>query len=435
MPSEINVKNIACEEDNKENESEEQSVTLLTVGTINEGSSTTVNHVETTIKSSNKKIFMSGVKNDFIEQNENASLSSDVICASNENGLQQQEASSEEVINKISNIQELNLLEESNACCESTCNKENIISKSANIAVLPSKCETDNIIVASNILNDDIIHNSNQKHILLSHKNLTRKKCFLGSVDSSSGKINSFVEQLPLSSKNMIRKKQFFNKDLQSSSTESQYEQSAGDRHNNNDDNVSQQFSSQFSIQNRDSIKGACSLPLQDVASCSSNEQSQFLSTSINETHTNDIANAHKSLNFTENNNKTSENLRILNEAGSSHMSKSVPKSQNTLTDLVHCNDITKKPFKLPILENLSETASAQQTELEENAVALLEPSSIKKNHLEEAQGIEIEPRSSNSSDASNSDTESQQAILGHNGTKKVQLFYSKIYYYMNLLL
>lgn len=429
MPSEINVKNIACEKDNKENESEEQSVTLLTVGTINEGSSTTINHVETTtIRSSNKKIFMSNVKNDFIEQNENAS--SDVICASNENGLQQQEASSKEIINKISNIQELNLLEESSACCESTCNKENIISKPTSIAVLPPECETDNI-VAPNILNDEIIHNSNQKHILLSHKNLTRKKCFLASVDSSSGKINSFVEQLPLSSKNMIRKKQFFNKDLQSNSTESQYEQSIGDRHNNNDDNISQQFSSQF--QNRD-IKGACSLPLQDVASCSSDEQSQFLSTSINETHSNDIANAHKSLNFTENNNKnTSENLDILNEAGSSHMSKSVPKSQNTLTDLVHCNDITKKPFKLPILENLSETASAQQTELEENAVALLEPS-IRKNHLEEAQGIEIEPRSSNSSDASNSDTESQQAILGHNGTKKVQLFYSKIYYYMNSL-
>lgn len=414
MPSEINVKNIACEKDNKENESEEQSVTLLTVGTINEGSSTTINHVETTtIRSSNKKIFMSNVKNDFIEQNENAS--SDVICASNENGLQQQEASSKEIINKISNIQELNLLEESSACCESTCNKENIISKPTSIAVLPPECETDNI-VAPNILNDEIIHNSNQKHILLSHKNLTRKKCFLASVDSSSGKINSFVEQLPLSSKNMIRKKQFFNKDLQSNSTESQYEQSIGDRHNNNDDNISQQFSSQF--QNRD-IKGACSLPLQDVASCSSDEQSQFLSTLINETHSNDIANAHKSLNFTENNNKnTSENLNILNEAGSSHMSKSVPKSQNTLTDLVHCNDITKKPFKLPILENLSETASAQQTELEENAVALLEPS-IRKNHLEEAQGIEIEPRSSNSSDASNSDTESQQAILGHNGTKK----------------
>ena len=145
MPSEINVKNIACEKDNKENESEEQSVTLLTVGTINEGSSTTINHVETTtIRSSNKKIFMSNVKNDFIEQNENAS--SDVICASNENGLQQQEASSKEIINKISNIQELNLLEESSACCESTCNKENIISKPTSIAVLPPECETDNIV-------------------------------------------------------------------------------------------------------------------------------------------------------------------------------------------------------------------------------------------------------------------------------------------------
>ncbi|OAD62246.1 E3 ubiquitin-protein ligase HECW2 [Eufriesea mexicana] len=412
MPSEINVKNITSEKDNSENEPEEQSVTLLTVGTTNEGPSTTVNHVETnTISSNNKIVFMSGVKNDFIEQ-ENASLPSNVNSATNENGLQQQKSSSyEEVINKTSNNQVVNSFEEPNVCSESRCNKENVVSKNAGATALASNCEIDNTAVSST-LNDEITQNSSQKHISLSHKNLTRKKCFLASVDSNPGKATSFLEQLPLSSRNMIRKKQFFSKDLQSNSTESQYEQNTGDRHNNNDDNV-------LTTYNKDSMKDACSLPLQGIASCSSDEQSQFLTTSITETHSNDIANAHKLLNSAENNNKnTSENSR-LNEAGSSHMSKSGPKSQNTLTDLVHCNDITKKPFKLPILENLSETAGAHQTELEENAVALLEPSSTKKDHLEEAQGIEIEPRSSNSSDASNSDTESQQAVLGHNGTKK----------------
>ncbi|XP_068989042.1 E3 ubiquitin-protein ligase HECW2 [Bombus flavifrons] len=417
MPSEINVKNIGSEEDNGENEPEEQSVTLLTVGVTSEESSATVNHVETnTIRNSSKKVIKSDVRSDFIEQDKNPSLSSDVNCMSNENDLQQQKASSnEEVIDKTSNIQVSNTLEDLNACSESKCNKGSVISKNAGAAALASGCEIDDIASVSNRLDDEIAQNSRQKHLSLSHKNLTRKKCFLASIDSSPGKVNSFVEQLPLSSRNMIRKKQFFSKDLQSSSTESQYEQSTGDKHNNNDDNVLQQFSSQFSTHNRDSMKDACSLPLQGIASCSSDEPLQFLSTSISETHNNDIVNTHKSLSITENNNKSiSENLSRLNEAGSSHTSKSVPKSQNTLTDLVHCNDITKKPFKLPILENLSETASAQQHELEENAVALLEPSSTK-----EAQGIEIEPRSSNSSDASNSDTESQQAVLGHNGTKK----------------
>lgn len=420
MPSEINVKNIGSEEDNGENEPEEQSVTLLTVGMTSEESSATINHVETnSIRNSSKKVIKSDVRSDFIEQDKNPSLSPDVNCMSNENDLQQQKASSnEEVIDKTSNIQVSNALEELSACSESKCNKGNVVSKSAGAAALASGCEIDDIASVSSRLDDEIAQSSRQKHLSLSHKNLTRKKYFLASIDSSPGKVNSFVEQLPLSSRNMIRKKQFFSKDLQSSSTESQYEQSIGDKHNNNDDNVLQQFSSQFSTHNRDSMKDACSLPLQGIASCSSNEPLQFLSTSISETHSNDIVNTYKSLSITENNNKSiSENLSRLNEAGSSHTSKSVPKSQNTLTDLVHCNDITKKPFKLPILENLSETASAQQHELEENAVALLEPSSTK-----EAQGIEIEPRSSNSSDASNSDTESQQAVLGHSGTKKVQL-------------
>ncbi|XP_024228054.1 E3 ubiquitin-protein ligase HECW2 isoform X2 [Bombus impatiens] len=417
MPSEINVKNIGSEEDNGENEPEEQSVTLLTVGVTSEESSATVNHVETnTIRNSSKKVIKSDVRSDFIEQDKNPSLSSDVNCMSNENDLQQQKASSnEEVIDKTSNIQVSDTLEDLSACSESKCDKGSVISKNAGAAALPLGCAINDIASVSSRLDDEIAQNSRQKHLSLSHKNLTRKKCFLASIDSSPGKVNSFVEQLPLSSRNMIRKKQFFSKDLQSSSTESQYEQSTGDKHNNNDDNVLQQFNCQFSTHNRDSMKDACSLPLQGIASCSSDEPLQFLSTSISETHSNDIVNTHKSLSITENNNKSiSENLSRLNEAGSSHTSKSVPKSQNMLTDLVHCNDITKKPFKLPILENLSETASAQQHELEENAVALLEPSSTK-----EAQGIEIEPRSSNSSDASNSDTESQQAVLGHNGTKK----------------
>ncbi|XP_076749701.1 hecw ubiquitin protein ligase [Xylocopa sonorina] len=406
MPSEINIRDTASQEDNGQDEPEEQSVTLLTVDASNEEPSATVKHAETsTIRSNSKKVFMSGVQNEFIEQDENASLPLDVNCLSNENGLRQQETAGykREVIDKAGDIRMLNSAEEPNTCSESKCNKENVVSKIGD-------CEFNDAGSISSRLNDETAQNSSQRLTSLSHKNLTRKKCFFASIDNSPAKVTSFTEQLPLSSRNMIRKKQFFSKDLQSNSLESQYEQSRGDRHNNNDDNI-------YGTHNRDSIRDAYNL--EAIASCSS-EQSQFPGTSISDTHVNDIANAHKSLSLTENNNKNvGENFSKLSEAGSSHMSKGVPKSQSTLADLVHCNDITKKPFKLPILENLPDTASAQQTELEENAVALLEPTLTKKHHLEEAQGIEIEPRSSNSSDASNSDTESQQAVLGHNGTKK----------------
>ncbi|XP_047357416.1 E3 ubiquitin-protein ligase HECW2 isoform X1 [Vespa velutina] len=90
---------------------------------------------------------------------------------------------------------------------------------------------------------------------------------------------------------------------------------------------------------------------------------------------------------------------------------------ENMLTDLSHNNIIKgKKLFKMSILRNVDEAAAIQQTELEENAIALLEPSvSRQETLLEEAQSIELDPRSSNSSDGSNSDTESQQAISTHN--------------------
>ncbi|XP_076393158.1 hecw ubiquitin protein ligase isoform X2 [Megachile rotundata] len=336
-----------------------------------------------------------------MEQAESVSLPLDLNHVSNENGLQQTE-----VIDNTNDTNASNSFEEPSTCSESKCNRESTVLKTvATTSTIASEIENSSNV--SNKVGNDIAPNLSERFVSLPHKNLTRKKCFLVSTDNNPGKVTTVSEQLPLSSRNMIRKKQFFSKDLQSSSTESQYEQNTRDRHNNNESDV-------LGTNNRDSMKDACSLPLDSIASCSSSEQSQFHNTSIHEVHNNEIANAHKLLNLTENNNKnTSENLSKLNEPGSSHShtSKSVPKSSNNLADLVHCNDISKKPFKLPILENLPGTASAHQTELEENAVALLEPSSSK--------GLEIEPRSSNSSDASNSDTESQQAVLGHNGTKK----------------
>lgn len=93
---------------------------------------------------------------------------------------------------------------------------------------------------------------------------------------------------------------------------------------------------------------------------------------------------------------------------------------EHVLTDLSHNNIIKgKKLLKMSVLRNVDEAAAIpQNTELEENAIALLEPSvSRQETLLEEAQSIELDPRSSNSSDGSNSDTESQQAVSTHSRT------------------
>ncbi|XP_043493390.1 E3 ubiquitin-protein ligase HECW2 isoform X2 [Polistes fuscatus] len=101
----------------------------------------------------------------------------------------------------------------------------------------------------------------------------------------------------------------------------------------------------------------------------------------------------------------------------SANTSKSDMPVENMLTDMPHNNIIKgKKLFKMSILRNVDEAAAIQPTELEENAIALLEPSvSRQETLLEEAQSLELDPRSSNSSDGSNSDTESQQAISTRN--------------------
>ncbi|XP_076291958.1 hecw ubiquitin protein ligase isoform X1 [Lasioglossum baleicum] len=413
MPSEVNISDAAFQQDNGGDESEEQSVSLLTVSTTNQDSPATVKHVKTNAVKSNRKAFTSDVENDFIRQNENASSPLDTNSRQPENGLRQAEASScqQEVVNNIAEASTVNSFEEQNSC-----NEENAISKPADSAASMLVGQAEGNSSGSSKCSNEVLQNSSQR-LTSSHKNLTRKKCFLASIENNSGNIASTSEQLPLSSRNMMRKKQFFSRDLQPSNTESQYEQNTRDQYNNIGDNV-------YNERSRSSCTKDYGLPLESLASCSSDDRSQFQSTSTSEAHSsNDIVNAHKPLSLTENNNKsTSEHFTRFNEPGSSysHVSKSVPKPQNSLADLVRCNEMIRKPFKLPILENLHETASAQQNELEDNAVALLEPSSIKQVRLVGAQGLEMEPhRSSNSSDGSNSDTESQQAVLGRNGTKQ----------------
>lgn len=137
---------------------------------------------------------------------------------------------------------------------------------------------------------------------------------------------------------------------------------------------------------------------------------------------------AEVSLNSLDNN---SENLLESATDGNKSAISSEPVCKETLTlqDVGAsslCNDSasTSKPFKLPILEKISKTANIQQSEIEENAVALLEPSLMRQEQLEEVHCLELEPRSSNSSEESNSDIESQHASTSHNDIKKVSIYF-----------
>jgi len=61
---------------------------------------------------------------------------------------------------------------------------------------------------------------------------------------------------------------------------------------------------------------------------------------------------------------------------------------------------------------------SVQQPEVGENAVALLDSSFTRQSQLEEVRCLDLEPRSSNSSEESNSDLELQH--ISNNDIKKV---------------
>lgn len=104
------------------------------------------------------------------------------------------------------------------------------------------------------------------------------------------------------------------------------------------------------------------------------------------------------------------------------YVCKETSSSRDAARTSLHYNDTasTSKPFKLPILEKMHKTANVQSVEIEENAVALLETSFPRQDQLEEVRCLDLEPRSSNSSEESNSDMESQHASVSHNDVKKV---------------
>lgn len=104
------------------------------------------------------------------------------------------------------------------------------------------------------------------------------------------------------------------------------------------------------------------------------------------------------------------------------HVCKETLVPQDTGSDLPHCSNsaVISKPFKLPILEKLYKTANVQQSEVEENATALVNSSFIRQDQLQEVRCLDSEPRSSNSSEESNSDIESRHTNINHNEIKAV---------------
>jgi len=139
------------------------------------------------------------------------------------------------------------------------------------------------------------------------------------------------------------------------------------------------------------------------------------------------------SLNILDNNNKNLlENDGNELPSSSKHVCKEISTSQDMGHDSCHDSVSLGKPFKLPILEKMPKTASVQQSEVEENAVALLDSSLTRQNQLERIRCLDSEPRSSNSSEESNSDIELQHASISNNDIKKVnklRIFFASYYY------
>ncbi|XP_015124183.1 E3 ubiquitin-protein ligase HECW2 [Diachasma alloeum] len=177
--------------------------------------------------------------------------------------------------------------------------------------------------------------------------------------------------------KNMIRKKEFLKSNRQSHSSEKPSKPSSN--HNS--------FFPEEDSNNSDEASGTNDQKQQQ-------QQQQQLSTDVSEDGAAAIA-------------EDTQSLSLLPSTSSKDSSVGLPQS-DSLDGAVKID--LKKPFKLPSLVNLFEAAeAAQRIELEGSASALMEPSSSNSREMEEeedAQGLDLEPRRSYSSEGSNSDTE-----------------------------
>lgn len=305
---------------------------------------------------------------------------------------------------------------------------------------------------------NDTVQNSSKKSIFLAHRNLSRKKCLLA---ESISAIHHDTSKLAACPNDPDGKAYGYEKSHNIVDVEEcDHEPSAGNLCNNNNIDVASDsshksiaetipsqtckqslkddFATNHSLVNtllktssndakdcnvdHDSNLSTDGLTSLETSKESSNSQSA-ISTSSSDT----INNAKLSLNQLDNNNKNSlENVdRSELPVSSEYVCKEMSTSQNAgcASSCYNVSASTSKPFKLPILEKMPKTPSVQQLEVEENAVALLDTSFTRQNQLEGVRCLDLEPRSSNSSEESNSDIESQHASTSNTDIKKVNIY------------
>lgn len=311
---------------------------------------------------------------------------------------------------------------------------------------------------------NDTVQNSSKKSIFLAHRNLSRKKCLLA--DSVSEIHHNTSELVAQNCSSIIPGGKAYG--LEKSHDiddveDSDHEPSAGnlcnnisaasEKHELIEETIplrKQSLKDDDSAANRESLVNTLlKTSSNDDKDCNVDHDSNLLvdgltplscepssSQSAPSANYSDATNDAKvSLNPLDNNNKnTFENVIGRSELPSSteHVCKEMSTSQDAGCSSSCYSDTasTSKPFKLPILEKMPKPASVQQPEVEENAVALLDSAFTRQNQLEGVRCLDLEPRSSNSSEESNSDIESQHASTSNSDIKKVSesyiLFFSE---------
>lgn len=301
---------------------------------------------------------------------------------------------------------------------------------------------------------NDTVQNSSKKSIFLAHRNLSRKKCLLAEsifeIHHNTSKLAACSNDIP-DGKAYGSEKSHNIVDVE----ECDHEPSVGNLCNNNIDIASdsrhksiaetipsytcKQFLKDDSATNHSSLVNTLlksssdddkdcnvdhdNLSIDGLTSLETSKESSNSQSAISTSSSDTINDAKVSLNRLDNNNKNSlENDGNELPISSEYVCKEMSTSQDTeCTSL--CYNIsasTSKPFKLPILEKMPKTASVQQPEIEENAMALLDTSFTRQNQLEGIRCLDLEPRSSNSSEESNSDIESQQASTSNTDIKVI---------------
>ncbi|KAL6257214.1 hypothetical protein P5V15_012141 [Pogonomyrmex californicus] len=424
MPSEADAMGSISKEEEDTDKSIEQSITLMTLNSTNQESNLSTKHVDTHVTNANSdRISMSEIRTKFLNSTEDTgSTTSDSSATTND------------------------LLETENLC--------------------PSDKTTDTSIVVKQTEESDddagttcnnTIQNSNKKSIFLAHRNLSRKKCLLA---ENISEIHHNTLELAACSSNIVDGKAYGpekNRNVVVNVEGDKHESSAGNLCNNNIDTSDTRHKSieetihsrtcKQSLKDNDSATGHISFANTLLKTSSDNDkdcnvgdsslstdglslsldtskESSNLHSATSSNHSDAINNSKVSLSLLDNNNKNSlENVIDGNELPntSEYISEEMSQDMGRASSCYDDSASTSKPFKLPILEKMPKTANIQQSEVEENAVALLDSSFIRQNQLEGVRCLDLEPRSSNSSEESNSDIESQHASTSNSDVKKRQ--------------